>query len=56
MTHPWVKKQVDVFVEKNLILLISCTEILQELMSQFHDLLHSNILALMHKNKVGHPY
>lgn len=50
-THPRVKKQVDVLVEKSLILLISCTEILQELMSQFHDLLHSDILALMHKTQ-----
>ncbi len=34
-------------VEKSLILLIPSTEILQELVSQFHDLLHSDILALM---------
>lgn len=45
-THPRVKKQVDVFVEESLILLISCTKILQELMSQFHDFLHSDILTL----------
>lgn len=50
-THPRVEKQVDVLVEKSLILLISCTEILQELMSQFHDLLHSNILALTNKSQ-----
>lgn len=48
-THPRVEKQVDVLVEKSLILLISCTEVLQELMSQFHDLLHSNILTLINK-------
>lgn len=45
-THPRVEKQVDVLVEKSLILLISCTEVLQELMSQFHDLLHSDIFTL----------
>lgn len=50
-THTRVKKQVDVFVEKCLILLVSSTEILQELMSQFHDLLHSDILALIHKTQ-----
>lgn len=33
-------------VEQGLVLLIPSTEVLQELMSQFHDLLHSNILAL----------
>lgn len=33
-------------MEKSLILLISCTEVLQELMSQFHDLLHSDIFTL----------
>lgn len=48
-THPRVKKQVDVLVEKSLILLISCTEILQELMSQFHNLLHSDIFTLKRK-------
>lgn len=34
-------------VEKGLIRLIPCTEILQELVSQFHDLLHLDILTLM---------
>ena len=46
-THPWIKKQVDVLVEKSLIRLVSCTEILQKLMSKFHDFLHSDILALL---------
>lgn len=50
-THPRVKKQVDVLVEKSLILLISCTEILQELMSQFHNLLHSDIFTLKRKTQ-----
>lgn len=36
-------------MEKNLILLISCTEVLQELMSQFHDILHSDIFTLKRK-------
>lgn len=34
-------------VKKNLILLIPRAEVLQELVSQFHDLLHSDILSLM---------
>lgn len=46
-THPWVKKQVDMLVEKSLILLVACTEILQELVSQFHDILHSDIFTLL---------
>lgn len=50
-THPRVKKQVDVLVEKSLILLISCTEVLQELMSQFHNLLHSDIFTLKCKTQ-----
>lgn len=50
-THPRVKKQVDVLVKKSLILLISGTEILQELMSQFHNLLHSDIFTLKHKTQ-----
>lgn len=50
-THPRVKKQVDVLVEKSLILLISGTEILQELMSQFHNLLHSDIFTLKRKTQ-----
>ena len=45
-THPWVEEQVDVLVEKSLVLLIPCTEVLQKLMSCFHDLLHSDVLAL----------
>lgn len=51
-THSWVKKQVDVFMEESLVLLVSCTEVLQEFMSQFHDLLHTNILTLVAKNTV----
>lgn len=34
-------------VEKSLVLLISCTEILQELVGQFHDFLHPYILTLV---------
>jgi len=34
-------------VEKSLVLLVSCTEILQKLVSLLHDLLHSNILTLV---------
>ena len=34
-------------VEKSLVLLIPCTEILQKLVSQFHDLLHADILTLL---------
>lgn len=35
------------FVEKCLVLLVPSTEILQEFMSQFHDLLHSDIFTLV---------
>ena len=35
-------------MEESLILLIPGTEILEELVSQFHDLLHSDILTLVH--------
>lgn len=45
-THPWIEKEVNVLVEQGLVLLVPSTEVLQELVSQFHDLLHSNILAL----------
>lgn len=45
-THPRVQKQVNVFVEENLILLVSCTKVLQKLMSQFHYFLHSDVFTL----------
>lgn len=35
------------FVEKCLVLLVPCTEILQELMSQFHNFLHPDIFTLV---------
>lgn len=44
--YPWIEKQVDMFVEQSLILLIPCTEILQKLMSRFHDFQHSDIFIL----------
>ena len=34
------------FVEEDLVLLVPRTEVLQELMSQLHDLLHADILTL----------
>lgn len=37
------------FVKQSLVLLVPRAEVLQELMSQFHDLLHSDILALVKK-------
>lgn len=52
-THPWVEEQVYVLVKKNLILLIPCTKVLQELVSLFHDLLHSDIFALMQRTYNG---
>jgi hypothetical protein len=35
-----------VFVKQGLVLLVPCTEVLQELVGQFHDLLHTHILPL----------
>ena len=35
------------FVEEGLVLLVPRTEVLQELMSQLHDLLHTDILTLV---------
>lgn len=55
-THPRVEKQVDVLMEKSLILLISCTKVLQELMSQFHDVLHSDIFTLKCKREASVSY
>lgn len=46
LSHPRVEEQVDVFVEQSLVLLVPCTEVLEELMSQLHDLLHADVLAL----------
>lgn len=45
-THPWVEEQVNVLVQQDLVLLVPCTEVLEELMSQLHDLLHADVLAL----------
>lgn len=44
--HPRVQEQVDVLVEKSLVLLVAGAEVLQELVSQFHDLLHSDVFTL----------
>ena len=44
--YPGVEEQVDVFVKENLVLLVPRTKVLQELMSQLHDLLHAHILTL----------
>lgn len=35
-TYPWIKEQIQLFMEQNLILLISQAEVLQELVSQTH--------------------
>lgn len=45
-THPWVEKQVYVLMQQGLILLVACTEILQEFMSQPHYLLHLGVFGL----------
>ncbi len=29
--HPWVEEKIDVLVQQSLVLLVSCTEILQKL-------------------------
>ena len=44
--YSWVEEQVDVLVQKCLVLLVPSAKVLQELMSQSHDLLHADILAL----------
>lgn len=38
-------------MEKSLVLLVPSAEILQKFMSQFHDVLHSNIFTLESKQK-----
>ena len=44
--HPRVEEQIDVFVKEGLVLLVPCTEVLQELVGQFHYLLHADVLPL----------
>lgn len=45
-THPRVEEKINVLVEQGLVLLVSSAEVLEELMSKLHDLLHSDVLTL----------
>lgn len=38
--YPWSEKQVQVFVQQNLVLRVSSTEVLEKRMCQGHDLIH----------------
>lgn len=44
--HPGVEEEVDVLVQEGLVLLVSSTEVLQELVGQLHDVLHAQVFAL----------
>lgn len=46
LAHPWIEEEIDVFVEQRLVLLVSCTEVLQKLMCQLHDILHAHVFSL----------
>lgn len=38
--YPWSEKKVQVFVQQNLVLRVSSTEVLEKRMCQGHDLIH----------------
>lgn len=42
--YPWSEKKVQVFVQQNLVLRVSSTEVLEKRMCQGHDLIHLLII------------
>lgn len=47
MLYPWSKEEVQVFVEKNLVLRVSSAEVLEKRVCQGHDLVH--LLIILYK-------
>jgi hypothetical protein len=44
---PGVEEQVKLFVQKHLIVLVAKTEVLEELVSQLHQFVHSGVILLV---------
>jgi ribosomal protein L10 len=45
-----VEEQVKLLVKEHLIMLVAKTEVLEELMSQLHQLIHSRVILLVVRN------
>lgn len=44
--HARVEEEIDVLVQQRLVLLVPCTEVLEKLVGQLHDILHAQVFSL----------